>query len=217
MEDHMAAGTPEDATGCLALPAQVQQGSYGSLLAGSRYPGEVLARIVMRGRDGGHPRTRPVRTAFYGRTNAVGADAAVVLARQFRQCQDAVGHAVITRVFYDAAGGVSHALTQMVRQLEPLAIRDGGWSDLAAESTSADHLVTMIVCESPDRIARRPAELRARLHLPARHGVRLLLADVFPHEPVPADEFERLMGITSPGLPPTPHGTVGRSRRRPAR
>jgi hypothetical protein len=217
MEVHMAAGTPEDAAGCLALPAQVQQGSYGSLLAESRYPGEALASIVMRGRDGGHPRTRPVCTAFYGRTtNAVGAEAAVVLARQFRRCQGAVGHAVITRVFYDAAGGVSHALTQMVRQLEPLAIRDGGWSDLADEITSADQPLTMIVCESPDRIARRPAELRARLALPARHGVRVSLAGVFPHEPVPADELERLMRITSPGLAPIPHGTRP-SRRRPAR
>jgi hypothetical protein len=171
----------------------------------------------MRGRDGGHPRTRPVRTAFYGRTNAVGAEAAVVLALPFRRCQAAAGHAVITRVFYDAAGGVSHALTQMVHQHEPLASRDGGWSDLADEITSADHPVTMIVCESPDRIARRPAELRARLHLPARHDVRLLLAGVFPHAPMPADELERLMRITSPGLAPIPHGTAGRSRRRPAR
>jgi hypothetical protein len=217
--DHMAAGTaavpPDDAIGCLVLPAHHQQGSHGSALAESRYSGKNPGSIAMCGRDDGPP--RPAHTAFYGRTNAVGADAAVALARQFRQCQDAAGPAVITGVFYDAAGGVSHALTQMVRQLEPPAVRDGGWSDLTAEITSADHPVTMIVCESPDRIARRPAELRARLHLPARHGVTLLLADVIPHESVPADELERLMGITSPGVAGIPHGSVRRCRRRPAR
>jgi hypothetical protein len=62
---------------------------------------------------------RPARAAFYGRTNAVGANAAVILARQFRQYQDAAGNAVISGVFYDAAGGVNHALTQMVSELEP--------------------------------------------------------------------------------------------------
>jgi hypothetical protein len=165
-------------------------------LAESRYPAKAPVDVATRERDG----EPPVCTAFYGRANAVGADAAVVLARQFRQCQDAAGHGVISGVFYDAAGGVSHALTQMVRQLEPLAVRDGGRSDLAAEITSADHPVTMIACESSDTIARGPAELRARLHLPARHGVRLLLA-VFPHEPVRADEMECLAGIITPAWP----------------
>jgi hypothetical protein len=171
----------------------------------------------MRGRDGGRPGTRPVRAAFYARTNAVGVDAAVALVRQFRQCQDAAGHAVITGVFYDAAGGVSRALSQMVHQLEPLAVRDGGWSDLAAEITSTDHPVTMIVCESPSRIARRPAELRARLHLPARYGVALLLAGVSPQEPLPAGELECLVEITGPGLTAIPRYTAGHRKRRPAR
>jgi hypothetical protein len=144
---------------------------------------------------------QPARTAFYGRTNAAGLQAAMVLARQFRQCQDAAGHDAISAVFYDAAGGVSHALTQMVRQLEPLAACDGRWSDLAPQITSTDHPVTMIVCESPDRIARRHDELRARLHLLARHGVPLLLVGVFPREPLTADELERLTGITGLAWP----------------
>ena len=160
--------------------------------------------------------TAPACAVFYGRTNAAGADAAMAVARQFRQCQDAAGHAVISGVFYDAAGGVSAALTQMVRQLEPLAARDGGWNDLAAEITRPGHPVTMIVCEAPDRIARRPAELRARLDLPARHGVTLLFA-AFPHEPVPAGGLDHLTAITSPSLAAIPHRAAGRSRRRPAR
>jgi hypothetical protein len=165
-----------------------------------------------------HPwSARPARAVFYGRTNAVGMAAAVIVARQFRLCQAAAGDAVITGVFYDAAGGVSPALARMVRELEPLAVHDGGWSDLAAEITSTDHPVTMIVCESPDRIARCHAELRARLHLPARHGVTLLFASVFPHEPVTADVLERLAGISSPRLTAKPHNTAGRRRQGPAR
>jgi len=158
----MAAGTgsaqlPEDTGGCLAPPNQVQRGSLASPPPRGRYSDKAPAGIGMPERDGGRPGTRPVRTAFYGRTNAVGEDAALAMVRQFRQCQDAAGHAVIDGAFYDAAGGVSQALTEMVRQLEPLAARDGGWSDLTAQITSAGHPVTMIVCVSPDRIARRPA------------------------------------------------------------
>jgi hypothetical protein len=156
---------------------------------------------------------RPGRAVFYGRTNAVGAAAAVIVARQFRLCEDAAGHAVITGVFYDAAGGVSPTLTRMVRELEPLAARDGGWAELAAEITRTDHPVTMIVCESPDRIARRLADLRARLYLPARHGVTLLLAGVSPYEAVTADVLERLAGISSPHLTAKPRSTADRRGR----
>jgi hypothetical protein len=141
----------------------------------------------------------------------------MIVARQFRQCQDAAGNTVISGVFYDAAGGVSPALTQMVRELEPLAARDGGWSELAVEITSTGHPVTMIVCESPDRIARRLAELRARLYLPARHGVTLLFAGVSPHEPVAADVLEHLAGISSPDLAVLPRRATGRHGRGPAR
>lgn len=207
------AATPEGAVGRLAVLARLRRGSRGSSLAGGRYPVESPGRVVRCGRD--DRRHRVGHAVFYGRTNAVGVDAAVVLARQFLECQDAVGHGVISGVFYDAAGGVGQTLAQMLRELEPLAVRDGGWGDLVTQVASADHPVTMIVCESPDRIARRPAELRARLDLPARRGVTLLFAGGFPHGPVPAGELEFVTGVTRSGLAAIPHGT-GRRRRRSA-
>jgi hypothetical protein len=47
--------------------------------------------------------------------------------------------------------------------------------------------------------------------------VTLVLAGVFPHESVPADELERLMGTTSLGLAAIPQGFIRRCRRRPVR
>jgi hypothetical protein len=208
----MALGTPqafpEGVAGSMALPAWLQRSSPGSSLAGGGYPAKSPDSMANCRRDDRSP--RPVHAAFYGRTNAVGVDAAVVLARQFRECRDAAGDGVISSVFYDAAGGVSQTLVQMLRQLEPLAVRDGGWSDLTTQITTANRPVTMIVCDSPDRIARRPAELRARLHLPARHRVTLLFAGAFPHGPVPAGELELLLGLTRSGLAAIPHGSVRR-------
>ncbi len=205
----MAAGAipaqrPEGAAGSIPRECQVRQCSHGSCLAGNCDPGRALAGTLDLGqRDDRavHPERQLAPAAFYGRTNAAGADAALILARQFRQCQDATaGQAVIARVFYDAAGPASGALTQAVRSFGGPAARDGGWDDLAAEITSADRCFGMIVCPSPDRISRRPAELAARLGLASRHGVALFLADDFALHLVPAGALE-CAGITGLAFP----------------
>jgi hypothetical protein len=133
-----------------------------------------------------------VRLAFWGYTNDRGADAALLLARQFRNCHAALdGRAEIGRYFYATPEPVSDQLTWPVRDAGGPSRCDGGWDDLAVLLSTADQRVDAIVCESLDRVGRRPERRRARLDLLAEHDIAILCAD----EPLP-DLSQLSVGIS---------------------